>query len=34
MLLLRRAHLGKVSVTVWPDERNEICEARNIFVLE
>jgi len=34
MLLLRKAHLGEVSVTVWPDELKEICEERNIVVLE
>jgi len=34
MLLLRKAHLGEVSVTLWPDELKEICEAKNIFVLD
>jgi aspartate--ammonia ligase len=34
MLLLRKAHLGEVSVTIWPKPLKEICEARNIFVLE
>ncbi len=34
MLLLRKAHLGEVSVTVWPRELKEICETKNIFVLE
>ncbi|MFN2252565.1 MAG: aspartate--ammonia ligase [Anaerolineae bacterium] len=34
MLLLRKAHLGEVSVTVWPDELQEICEAKNIYVLQ
>jgi len=34
MLLLRKAHLGEVSVTVWPDELKKICEERNIVVLE
>jgi len=33
MLLLRKAHLGEVSVTVWPKELREICEKKNIFVL-
>lgn len=33
MLLLRKAHLGEVSVTVWPDKLKEICAARNIHVL-
>ena len=34
MLLLRKAHLGEVSVTVWPKELREICAARNIHVLD
>lgn len=33
MLLLRKAHLGEVSVTVWPDALREICERHNIHVL-
>ncbi len=34
MLLLRKAHLGEVSVTVWPAVLKEMCAARNIAVLE
>ncbi len=34
MYILRTAHLGEVSVTVWPKELKEICAKRNIFVLE
>ncbi len=34
MYLLRTAHLGECSVTVWPKELKEICEPRNIRVLE
>ena len=34
MLLLRKAHLGEVSATVWPKRLKEICEARNIRVIE
>jgi aspartate--ammonia ligase len=34
MLLLRTAHLGEVSVTVWPCMLKEMCAARNIRVLE
>ena len=33
MLLLRKAHLGEVSVTVWPKELKDICAKKNIFVL-
>jgi aspartate--ammonia ligase len=34
MYLLRTAHLGEVTVTVWPKQLKEICEAHNIKVLE
>jgi hypothetical protein len=34
MLLLRKAHLGEVSVTVWPKILKEMCAGKNIFVLE
>jgi len=33
MLLLRKAHLGEVSVTVWPQDLKQICAERNIHVL-
>ncbi|MHA2620175.1 MAG: aspartate--ammonia ligase [bacterium JZ-2024 1] len=34
MLLLRKAHLGEVSVTVWPKILKDISARHNIFVLE
>jgi aspartate--ammonia ligase len=34
MHILRKAHLGEVSVSVWPKKLKEICEAKNIFVLD
>ncbi len=34
MYLLRTAHLGEVSVTVWPKQLKDICAKRNIHVLE
>jgi aspartate--ammonia ligase len=34
MLLLRKAHLGEVSVTVWPEVLKRMCAARDIRVLE
>jgi len=34
MLLLRKAHLGEVSVTVWPKVLKEMCAKKSIFVLE
>lgn len=33
MLLLKKAHIGEVSVTVWPEQLKEICSKKNIFVL-
>ena len=33
MHLLRKAHLGEVSVTVWPQKLKEICSQKNIHVL-
>ena len=34
MLLLKKAHLGEVSVTVWPKALKDICAKKNIHVLE
>jgi aspartate--ammonia ligase len=34
MYLLRTAHLGEVTVSVWPDELKKICKKKNIHVLE
>jgi aspartate--ammonia ligase len=34
MLLLRKAHLGEVGVTIWPKELMDICAERNIHVLQ
>jgi aspartate--ammonia ligase len=34
MLLLKKAHLGEVSVTVWPKVLKDMCAARDIHVLE
>jgi aspartate--ammonia ligase len=34
MLLLRKAHLGEVTVSVWPRVLKEMCARRNIRVLE
>jgi aspartate--ammonia ligase len=33
MLLLNKAHLGEVTVSVWPRVFKEICEKKNIYVL-
>ncbi len=33
MLLLRKAHLGEVSVSVWPQILTDMCAAKNIRVL-
>lgn len=34
MYLLRTAHLGEVSVSIWPKQLKEICAKKNIKVLE
>ncbi len=34
MALLRKAHLGEVSVTVWPQILKDMCAEKKIFVLE
>ncbi|HVP07513.1 MAG TPA: hypothetical protein VMS71_06690, partial [Candidatus Acidoferrum sp.] len=34
MYLLRAAHLGEVTVSVWPKQLKEICAKKNIHVLE
>ena len=34
MYLLRTAHLGEVTVSIWPEELKKICAAKNIHVLE
>ena len=34
MLLLRKAHIGEVTVTVWPEKLKEICAKKNIHALE
>ena len=34
MLLLQKAHLGEVSVTVWPQILKDMCRRKNIHVLE
>ena len=34
MYFLRKAHIGEVSVTIWPQQLKDICAKKNIFVLE
>ena len=34
MYLLRAAHLGEVTISVWPKELKDICAKNNIYVLE
>ena len=34
MYLLRTAHLGEVTVSVWPEELRKICEEKNINLLD
>ncbi|KPK50056.1 MAG: aspartate--ammonia ligase [Planctomycetes bacterium SM23_25] len=34
MLLLKKAHLGEVTVSVWPKRLKDICQKKNIRVLD
>ena len=34
MLLLKKAHLGEISTTVWPKVLKDMCKKKNIHVLE
>jgi aspartate--ammonia ligase len=34
MLLLKKAHIGEVSATIWPKKLKNICNAKNIHVIE
>jgi aspartate--ammonia ligase len=34
MQLLKKAHIGEVSVTVWPKILKDMCAKKNIHVLE
>jgi aspartate--ammonia ligase len=34
MYLLRKAHIGEVTVTVWPNQLHEVCQKHNIYVLK
>jgi len=34
MYLLRTAHLGEVTVSVWPQKLKDVCVKKNIHVLE
>jgi aspartate--ammonia ligase len=34
MPLLRKAHLGEVTVSVWPKVLKEMCAKENIYVLD
>lgn len=34
MPLLRKAHIGEVSITVWPKILKEMCKKKNIYILE
>jgi len=34
MSILKKAHLGEVSVSVWPKILKDLCSKRNIFVLD
>ena len=33
MLLLQKAHIGEVQVSIWPDDMRETCKENNIHLL-
>jgi aspartate--ammonia ligase len=33
MFFLRKAHIGEVQASIWPDEMRELCRRKNIFLL-
>jgi aspartate--ammonia ligase len=33
MLFLRKAHIGEIQSSIWPDEIREVCKDNNIFLL-
>ena len=33
MYFLRKAHIGEVQVTVWPEDMVDMCKSGNIFLL-
>lgn len=33
MLFLRKAHIGEVQSSIWPDEMKKVCKNNNIFLL-
>jgi aspartate--ammonia ligase len=34
MALLKKAHLGEVSVTVWPKILKDMCARKHIYILD
>jgi len=34
MLILKKAHIGEVSATVWPKILKQMCHKKNIHVIE
>ena len=33
MLFLRKAHIGEIQSSIWPDEMRKVCKTNNIFLL-
>ena len=33
MFFLRRAHIGEVQASIWPEETIRLCEEHNIYLL-
>lgn len=34
MLILKKAHIGEVSATIWPKILKEMCKKKNIYLIE
>jgi aspartate--ammonia ligase len=34
MAILKKAHIGEVSATVWPKVLKDMCKKKNIYVIE
>ncbi|NLX74160.1 MAG: aspartate--ammonia ligase, partial [Bacteroidales bacterium] len=33
MFFLRKAHIGEIQASIWPEEMREVCSKNNIFLV-
>jgi aspartate--ammonia ligase len=33
MFFLRKAHIGEIQASIWPEEMRDICSKNNIFLV-